>query len=418
MKKVISILSVLNVRICLLFFLFLLLSFSRLAAQENPVPLFQAKGFENLRSCEQGDTLILAYENVAWRNEADGLISALDLLRQSRVDRDVILVLLEKDVAKLAVTVPRQIISEAVQNKKYTAASVRALSFSTHAAKYSRMLRSSTRTAPAAGRTDLVVYPHFRIQNVSLDKIWELQLGLDPAVELQLWKGASFVGQVQIPIYNDIMDREARYVRTGVVALTQEFAFRKGWSLHLGGGLFTNKRQGILSKVSYVTPGGALQAAFQLGLTGAIYWDNGKCTAYSWSKINAIGSLSYFTNWQSLELKVQGGRYVYGDYGVRFDLLRRFKNVGIGLFATYIAGDGSCGFNFSVPIGLRYYKRKGYLRAMTAPYYAFEFNEKVGGKYNQNRAGWSFTDQPDKGYVQDCFNPRYLRNALLSVFGR
>lgn len=386
---------------------------SQLQAQTSPLTeQFRQNGYENIRMTSHSDTLYLAFENIAWRNEADGLLEAMNILVRSDIQTAVVLILLRNKTEQVAIFIPASTMQEAVRNQSFTTGMISRFDFTTHARSYYKQVTKSKEYASSAGRTDVIIYPHFRIQNVSLDKIWEMQIGIDPAVQVQLWKGATFTGQVQIPLYNDMADREGKFLRTGVIALTQDLRLPKGWNLHFGAGLFTDRRQGLQSEFSYETPGGSLRAAMTLGLTGAIYWDNGRCTIYNWSRVNALASVSYFTNWQSLELKAEGGRYVYGDYGIRFDLIRRFKNVGIGLFASYQDNDGSCGFNFSVPIGLKHYRRKGYVRFMPANYYHFEFNEKVGSRTTNAKFGRQFNDHPVTGTIEYCFNPHYLKNAL------
>lgn len=400
------------IRRILLVCLFIICGVNAQAQKEDVVRELEHYGFENIRIANRSDTIYIAYENIAYRNEIDGLLSVFKVLISSQIEKEVVLILLDKKVPEVAIRIPENIMKEAILAGKFQKSAIDKLSFKTNANEIYKDIKKSKQYASSAGRVDVVVYPHFKIQNVTFNKIWETQIGLDPAIQMQLWKGGCFTGQVKIPFYNDIMENEGSYFRTGIIALTQNFALPKGWQMHLGAGLFSNNRQGLTGSVRYTTPSGNIETTLNLGYTGAIYWDNGKCTVYNWSKLNALGSVSYFSDWQGIELKLQGGRYVYGDYGVRFDIIRRFKNVGIGLFAAYSGSDGTGGFNFTVPIGLRYYKRKGYFRIMPANYFVFEFNEKTGGRYSRQRNGRSFTDSPGINLIEDCFNPQYLRNGL------
>lgn len=393
--------------------LFCLFGIINVYAQKNTLTDELIKfGFENIRISELHDTTYIAYENIAYRNEVDGLLRIMSLLVNSKVNNTVVLILLDKKVPQVSIEIPQYIMHKAIENRRFEKADADNFKCNTAALPFYRHLKDVKQYASSTGRIDLVFYPHIKIENVTFDKIWETQIGIDPAIQMQLWKGGHFTGQVKIPIYNDVLDKEGKYFRTGIIALTQDFALPKGWNIHLGAGLFSNNRQGITGGITYKTPKGEIEASVNMGYTGAIYWDNGKCSVYNWSKVNALASLSYFPDWQGLELKLQGGRYVYGDYGARFEIIRRFKNVGIGLFASYMDSDGSCGFNFSVPVGLKYYKRKGFMRVMPANYYRFEFNEKVGGKYDRKRVGWSYTDAPDENLIENCFNPQYLINGI------
>lgn len=400
------------IRLILLVCLFIICGINVQAQEEDVVRKLEDFGFENIRISCKSDTVFIAYENIAYRNEVDGLLSVFKILISSQIEKEVVLILLDKKIPEVVVRIPEEIMKGAILAGKFPKSAVDKLIFTTSVNQIYKSVKDTKQYESSTGRVDVVIYPHFKIQNVTFDKIWETQIGLDPAIQMQLWKGGSFTGQVKIPFYNDMMENEGSYFRTGIIALTQNFALPKGWQINLGVGLFSNNRQGITGGVRYITSGGNIEATLNLGYTGAIYWDNGQCTVYNWSKLNILGSVSYFSDWQGLELKLQGGRYVYGDYGVRFDIIRRFKNVGIGLFAAYSDSDGTGGFNFTVPIGLRYYKRKGYFRVMPANYFAFEFNEKTGGKYGRQRNGRSYTDSPDINLIEGCFNPQYLRSGL------
>ena len=78
----------------------------------------------------------------------------------------------------------------------------------------------------SAGRIDFVVYPQLQLRNSWLDKIYGASVNIAPAVEMQLWKGACFTGQVIFPIWNNMVG-EMDYIRAGILTLRQEIR----WSI-------------------------------------------------------------------------------------------------------------------------------------------------------------------------------------------
>lgn len=79
-----------------------------------------------------------------------------------------------------------------------------------------RFLRSS------AGRVDLILYPQFRFRNSRLDVMYEVQINLNPTLEVNLWRGSKLTAQLIVPILNEFYKEESR-VRPGYLTLSQRF---------------------------------------------------------------------------------------------------------------------------------------------------------------------------------------------------
>ena len=45
------------------------------------------------------------------------------------------------------------------------------------------------------GRVDLILYPQFRFRNSRLDVMYEVQINLNPTLEVNLWRGSKLTAQ-------------------------------------------------------------------------------------------------------------------------------------------------------------------------------------------------------------------------------
>lgn len=80
----------------------------------------------------------------------------------------------------------------------------------------------------SAGKVDIVVYPEVKLENSSFDRLYTYYVNLAPAVEMALWKGAELTAQVVFPVATNLKGQYKK-IRPGVIALSQEFCFGKGF---------------------------------------------------------------------------------------------------------------------------------------------------------------------------------------------
>lgn len=69
-----------------------------------------------------------------------------------------------------------------------------------------------------------------------------------------------------------------------------------------------------------------------------------------WKRVNGQLSVGYFIPQVNTQLKVSGGRFIYGDYGVCGTLSRYFGEYIVGLYGMYTDGETNAGFHFSIPL--------------------------------------------------------------------
>jgi len=114
------------------------------------------------------------------------------------------------------------------------------------------------------GKIDILFYPIFRFKNSVLNKMYLLQLNINPTIEMSLWKGASVTAQVIFPVVNDYSTEEGK-IRPGYLTFSQQFrlpynVFAKAtvgnFSMFRGGVDFKlfrpiGKRIGVYGQISY-----------------------------------------------------------------------------------------------------------------------------------------------------------------------
>lgn len=84
----------------------------------------------------------------------------------------------------------------------------------------------------------------------------------------------------------------------------------------------------------------------------AYKWEASKPSRFT----GQLGGNFYLQRWNT-EFRLNGGRYVYEDYGVSCDAMRHFKHCTVGLFGTY-SDKGGTNAGFKVIVMLPPYKRK------------------------------------------------------------
>ena len=60
--------------------------------------------------------------------------------------------------------------------------------------------------------------------------------------------------------------------------------------------------------------------------------------------------MGYYVPEVNTLVKVEGSRFIYGDYGIRGTLSRYFGEYIVGIYGMYTDGAKNAGFNFSIPL--------------------------------------------------------------------
>lgn len=130
-------------------------------------------------------------------------------------------------------------------------------------------------------------------------------------------------------------------------------------------------------------------------------------------RVNAFLKASVYEPHTNLQFDLQGGRYIYGDYGVRGDCTRHFGEYAIGLYALYTGGEINGGFHFAIPLPGKRWKRNHAFRIKPADYFAWTYSMVSHGKYINDQMGKSYNIRPDENRSSNFYQPDYIRHFLI-----
>lgn len=350
-----------------------------------------AAGFENVRLAKTGNHLSVSIEDPLYRWNVEGIRRALDsIARHAGPGDQIILYLLEYDIPRLVIKRSANTLDVAYAENKLP-----------------ENISAVSPLNPSVNKIDLVCYPQFALQNTLTSRIYEIQLNLAPAIELSLWKGMQFTGQVIFPLKNDL-NYEGDFIRPGFVTLAQELHVPRLWFGRFVIGNFNANRYG--ADLTFIRPlkNPRWETAFNAGLTGSSYFYRQQWRTSAIDRLTWFVRAGHYYPRFNLQFDLSYGRYINRDYGFRADCTRHFGATSVGFYAMRTGGDFNGGFHFAAPLPPRKRNRKHALRIVPPPYFDWEYNagtEFYYGRYYETR--------PDQNRSERFFNPLFIKNALL-----
>lgn len=368
-------------------------------------------GMENFRVAEKNDTVIAAFETSVYRGAYNGIGIAIRRLIAVPELPTLQLVILDNALPQLCITLPAKLIQD-YQSGKCTLDDVyRKMKMTTSTRTAMQDLKGVKSQQKAFGKVDLVLYPGVMLVNNVTYKLYKAALDLQPALEMQLWKGASLRMQVSLPVVNN-EGGKWDCVRLGFVTLRQDFRLDNHWKGYLTGGSFSNDRQGVAAGVSYFSGNGRWTVEGEGGLTGSSHFYGSDWKMSKWKRINGRIAVGYYVPQVNTQLKVDGGRYLYGDYGVRGSVSRYFGEYIVGIYGMYTDGERNAGFNFSIPLPGKKRKRHA-VRVMLPEYFCFQYDMRSGNEYARRLLGEEYNTEPKSAGNSRFWQPDYIRYYLI-----
>lgn len=368
---------------------------------------------ENILVVEKKDTITAAFETSVYRGTYNGIGIAI---RQLIVIPDMPtlqLVILDNALPQLSIILPAQLIRN-YQSGRCTLDEVyrqMGMTTSTKTAMYS--LKGVKRERSSFGKVDLVLYPGVVLVNNVTYKLYKAALDLQPALEMQLWKGASLRMQVVLPIVNNFTENDKwDCVRLGYMTLRQDFRLDNHWKGYLTGGNFSNDRQGLSAGIGYFSANGRWTVDGEGGITGSSHFYGSDWKMSKWKRVTGRISVGYYVPQVNTLVKVDGGRYIYGDYGVRGTISRYFGEYIVGVYGMYTDGTKNAGFHFSIPLPGKKRKRHA-VRVMLPECFGFQYDMRSGNEYAHRSLGESFSTEPKSAENSRFWQPDYIRYYLI-----
>ena len=374
------------------------------------VHILSSLGFENVRANMEKDTLTVAYESNIYRWDVRGLIVIIDtIVNNVKSPVHLRIITLKNDIPVFETSLNSDD-WKAFRNDSITKEQLKEKVQLTYLTESSwKSLEGIKKTNSDLFKFDLIIYPQFTFANFFFDKIYEVQFNLAPALVFSPWRGSTFTGQVIFPVYSDIT-YGPQSIRPGYLTLSQKFRLPGRLYTTITAGQFsrgTNDRYGIDLEIRHPFKNPHWMIDLDLALTGRSLFKSG--TLYFEKEMNLAGFLrfGYFYSKFNLQFDLSVGRFIYHDYGIRFDCSRHFGETTVGFYAIYSGGEKNGGFNFTIPFPPGKRGRKLPVRILPPRYYELEYN--VNGSMYQGRY---FKSNPDENRSVDYFNLLYIKNSL------
>lgn len=217
-----------------------------------------------------------------------------------------------------------------------------------------------------------------------------------------LWKGMALNAGVLFPITNDMDDRP-KIIRPAPVFLNQFLAIGKHF-VSASAGYFYNDQYGVNVQYRHHDLSGPWSFGLEGGLTGLYYYTRSGIYYEKMDHLLLVADAAYRLSRPDVTLKLSGGRYLAGDEGARFDLIRQFTNAEVGLYVMKTNNGTTAGFNFAVPIPPGKIAQGKRVRLRTTDEFRWEYSYTRGFRIGERyRTGYQL-DQKLRQYHTDYLN--------------
>lgn len=389
-----------------------LFSFSAITAvaQTSSEKLSKAliiSGFENVRVATTNSGTFVSLEDNLYRWNVDGIRSALDIIATMEKKYPATLILLKKGIPQIQINLSTPKWQNNLNGANPTTAKEVDIEVTYKINDSWKLKKKITPSNPTENKIDLVVYPQFGLQNTLLTQIYEIQLNIAPAIEVSLWPGMLFTGQVIFPIVNQL-GYEGDFIRPGFVTLSQEFRLPLQWFGRATIGNFNANRYGADVCFNHPLNNNRWNISLNAGLTGSSHFYDGQWVTNEINTLTWFAKTGYYYPKFNLQFDLSYGRYLNNDYGFRIDCTRHFGETTIGVYVMYTGSKSNGGFHFSVPLPTHKRGRKHSLRLVSSRYFDWEYNagtEFYYGRYYETR--------PNENRSEHWINPIFIKSEIL-----
>jgi opacity protein-like surface antigen len=364
-------------------------------------------GYENVRFAETEGERIYTIENNVYKLRGIGIRKAIELIQANGLSSDKTnkLIVTHYNVPQIALTY-RPTESDSLQ------ANLMDWDISYDLGDSWKEVRKEKKKNSSLFKVDIWVYPQLSFMNLVITQIYQVLFDLNPTVEVSLWPGGKLTGQLKVPVYNDGYGDLEDKVHPGFLTLSQRVRLPLNITGKATFGYFNNDRWGLDFQAFYPFKDERFSLEGRLGYVGVGYWngfhltyDNRMTTTWS------VGGNFYWPKFNT-QFTLKGERYLLGEKGVKFEMIRHFRYTSIGFYAMKAKGiDANGGFRFSVTLPAYRMKRKGYLpRVNFSPNMGIVYN--AGNEqyyYKENRA-----EASDNIVDKNGFNPFFIKSEFIN----
>lgn len=341
-----------------LILLAILSTMSTMQAQQQPndhiAEALAEQGFTNIRHLETEKEHIVTFENTVYSIQAVGIQKALEIINQVQPQdgKTCKVIVTYMDIPQLTLT------SHAMSTKDNVLGNVGEWNVSNHINEAWNLVKKAEKTHNGFLDVDFIIYPQLYYKSVVITQIYQVLFELDPTLEVTLWKGAKFAGQVVIPVYNDGYMGAYKNVRWGKVTLEQNFRLPHHIQGKIHAGLFDNNCFGGLLSLSMPLSDERFSLFAEAGGVGIGYSDKLNKFYYNGEKALVFSTgMDFYWPQYNIQFKARGERYPSKEYGLQGEMIRHFKFASIGLYGLKVSGGDTFG-GFKLMVALPPYKNQ------------------------------------------------------------
>lgn len=334
----------------------------------------KAEGFENIRVKTIPGKIYIGIENKSYRWVPAMIARAFDIIAQDTdIGTEINLVITENEIPQYTVVVKAADWQDYIQGRTGFHNMMKKMMLTWNSSEIWEAVKKEPVNNPAAGKTDLVVYPQLAYENTQLDQIYEYQLNVAPLIKTSLWKGGTVFGQIIIPLHNEL-GYEGDFTRPGYVVMEQQFRLKKKWLGCFSAGNFSSNRYGSNIHLFHPLKNENWGIELEAGVTGYSHfydnrWLHGPVSTLTWE-----AALSWYLERYDLEFRGGAVQYIYGDKGLFGSLTRYFGETAIQFFAQANQFNYNAGFNVTIPFPIKKRKNRGYINITLPKHTAISYN--------------------------------------------
>lgn len=382
------------------------------------VAKLQTLGMENIRMVETGGTTVVAFEDNVYRGTYRGIGKAIIAALEGVQAGGLEMVVLDNSIPQLSIIISEEVVRDYKDGKAGLQEVYTHMQVSSATDAVLLKLKDTPVSNSSTWKTDIVVYPEIHLENSRLDKLYLYEVSVAPAIELSPWKGGEFTAQVILPIVTNMVG-QYKQIRPGVIALAQEFRLKGNLLGRIAAGNFTNNRMGAQAELTYRLNNGR----WELGAVAGSTVFSGIVEGEGWyittkPRVNAAAKIMWYEPHSNLQVDLQAGRFVYGDYGVRGDCTRHFGEYAIGVYGTWTSGTTNAGFHFTIPLPGKKWARSRNVRVRPAEYFAAEYGIRSSGRWVNDNLGYTYETRPDANRSERFYQPDYVRYFLIKELNK
>lgn len=365
-------------------------------------------GFENVRWTDTPEERIYTVENNAYKIQALGIRKAVEMIQSTGLPtgKPCKLIVTHYNVPQVSLTYqPVAGDTTSVSGEDWK------VSYEIDEKSWEKVKKEKKKNS-SLFKVDILVYPQLSYMNLIITQIYQVLFDLSPAVEVSLWPGSKFTGQIKIPVYNDGYGMLEDKVHPGHITLSQRFRLPYNIQGKLTVGYFNADRWGGDLAFFYPFKDERFSIDARIGYTGIGYW-NGFHLHYddkmrtTWS----VGGNFYWPKYNT-QFSLKGEKYILGEKGVKFEMIRHFRYASVGFYAMKAEhANSNGGFRFQVALPFYKKKRNGYVPRLN-------LSNNMGTIYNAGNEQRYYKDfkaeASDNIMEKNKFNPYYIKSELLN----